>query len=204
MSAEVFHRISAVYISIFVAIHLLNHLWSIWGAADHIQLMNSLRVYYRNIFAKILLLTSVAIQIISGIQLYTINKSKAKTGVEKWQQWTGLYLLLFLVIHLSAVFAARLIFHLDTNFYFGVAGINTFPINLFFIPCYALAVISLFGHLATIHARKMKHQFFGIRPTQQAILIITIGIVVTFVLFYGFTNKFKGVEIPTPYRILSK
>lgn len=131
MSAKVFHGITAVYISIFVAMHLMNHLWSIWGAADHIQLMNSLRAYYQNIFAKILLLTCVAIQIISGIQLYIINRNKAKTGVEKWQQWTGLYLLLFLVIHLSAVFADRLIFHLDTNFYFGVAGINTFPINLF-------------------------------------------------------------------------
>jgi hypothetical protein len=38
---------------------------------------------------------------------------------------------LFLIIHVSAVLTGRFILHLDTNFYFGVAGINNFPFSLF-------------------------------------------------------------------------
>lgn len=204
MLVKMLHRFSAVYISIVVCIHLLNHLWSVFGAEHHIQMMNNLRVYYRNPIAEILLLTSVVIQIISGIKLLILNTAKSKRGFYKLQQCTGLYLLLFLVIHLTAVFGARFFFQLDTNFYFGVAGINTFPLNLFFIPYYAIAIISFFGHIAAIHARKMQHTICGIRPAQQARILIIIGLVITFVIFYGLTNKFKGIEIPEPYRILSK
>src|SRR5690606_37904342 len=104
----------------------------------------------------------------------------------------------------AAVFGARLFFHLDTNFYFGVAGINTFPLYLFLIRYYAIAVISFFCHVAVIHAKKMQYVIYGIKPLQQAKIIITISVVIIFVLIYGLTNKFKGVEIPEPYRIFSK
>lgn len=204
MSLKILHRISGIFICVFIGIHLANHLWSIFGVKEHIEMMNKLRVYYRNPVAEILLITSIVIQIISGINLFISNKEKAKTGFDKLQLCTGLYLLVFLFIHLTAVFGARLFFHLDTNFYFGVAGINTFPLNLFFIPYYAIAVISFFCHVAAIHAKKMQYVIYGIKPLQQAKIIITIGVVITFVLFYGLTNKFKGVEIPEPYRILSK
>lgn len=204
MLFKILHRFSGICICVFVGIHLANHLWSVFGVKEHIEMMNKLRVYYRNPVAEILLITSIVIQIISGINLFINNKEKAKTGIDKLQLCTGLYLLVFLFIHLTAVFGTRLFLHLDTNFYFGVAGINTFPLNLFFIPYYAMAVISFFCHIAAIHAKKMQYVVYGIKPTQQAKIIITIGMVITFVLFFGLTNKFKGVEIPEPYRILSK
>jgi hypothetical protein len=203
MLAKVVHKASGICIGFFVVIHLLNHLWSIFGVEDHIHMMNSLRVYYRNPIAETLLLVSIVIQMISGIKLYALSRAKAKSGFEKIQQWTGLYLLVFLVIHVSAVLGARMLFHLDTNFYFGVVGINTFPLNLFFIPYYAMATISFFGHLAAIHAIKMRYNIAGFRPAQQATIIIIIGVAITFVLFYGFTNKFRGVVIPESYSIFS-
>lgn len=144
MLFKILHRVSGICICVFVGIHLANHLWSVFGAIEHIEMMNKLRVYYRNPVVEMFLLTSIVIQMVSGIKLYITNRTKAKAGFEKIQLWTGLYLLLFLIIHVAAVFGARLLFHLDTNFYFGVAGINTFPLNLFFIPYYAMAVISFF------------------------------------------------------------
>lgn len=202
MLAKVVHRASAVFISIFVVIHLLNHVWGVLGAEDHINMMNNLRVYYRNSVAEMLLLTSVVIQMISGIKLCVLGKTQTKTSFEKLQQWTGLYLLFFLVIHVSAVLGARLLFHLDTNYYFGAAGINTFPLNLFFIPYYGLAIISFFGHIATIHGKKIKQKIFSLTPAEQSTIILILGVCLTVLIFYGLTNHFHGVEIPKEYNVL--
>ncbi|WP_200911875.1 hypothetical protein [Pedobacter sp. Hv1] len=165
-------------------------------------MMDSLRPWYRNIFAETVLLIAVGVQIVSGIRLFKINRKQATSSFEKLHIYTGLYLALFLVIHLSAVFIGRLVLHLDTNFYFGVAGINAFPFNLFFIPYYALAILSFFGHIAVIHQKKMRLTFFGINPKTQARTILLAGALLTIVIFYGLTNSFQGVQIPEAYRVL--
>jgi hypothetical protein len=196
------HYISGITITIFVGIHLFNHAWSIFGAGQHIELMNILRLFYRNIFVEIILLTAVLIQIISGIKLFIVNQKIAVSFFEKLHIWSGLYLALFFIIHLSAVLGGRFFLKLDTNFYFGVAGLNTFPFNLFFVPYYGLAIISFFGHIAAIHAKKMKISILGLTVQQQSKLILAIGIALTLLIFYGLTNEFMGVEIPKNYQVL--
>ena len=196
------HKVSGIIISIFVFIHLFNHFYSIFGAEKHIEVMQQFRLFYRNIFAETILLIAITIQIISGIKLF---KSKVKTTslfFEKLHIWSGLYLVVFFIIHLSAVFAGRFILHLDTNFYFGVAGLNHFPNNLFFIPYYALAIISFFGHIAAIHNKKMKINIFGIQPNTQSKTILIFGILLAIVIFYGLTNNFEGITIPQEYNVL--
>jgi hypothetical protein len=113
-------------------------------------------VVYRNVFIETLLLAAVLVQIITGLWLFNKGRKWASTFFEKLQIWSGLYLAIFFLIHLSAVLGGRWVLHLDTNFYFGVSGLNTFPFNLFFIPYYGLAVMSFFGHIAAIHQRKMR------------------------------------------------
>lgn len=202
MTVKATHATSGIYLSIFIGVHLVNHLWSIFGIEEHIALMNSLRKLYRNPILETLLLLSIAINLVSGIKLFVANRANSKSRFEKLQLWTGGYLLFFLIIHLTAILGSRLFLHVDTNFYFGVAGINTFPFNLFFIPYYALAVMSFFGHIAAIHAQKIDRLIFRLSPGKQANLIIAIGLVTTVILFYGFTNKFRGVKIPEPYSTL--
>ena len=109
----------------------------------------------------------------------------------------------FLFVHVSAVLIGRLILNLDTNFYFGVAGLNTFPLNLFFIPYYALAIISFFGHISAVHAKKMRTKILGIDPIKQANGILIIGIILTVIILFGLTNGFNGVEIPKEYDIMT-
>jgi hypothetical protein len=106
------------------------------------------------------------------------------------------------VAHVGTVLTARFVMNLDTNFYFGVAGLNTFPFSLFFFPYYALAILSFFGHIAAIHNQKMKNSIFGISPQHQSKLILVKGIIITAVIFYGLTNGFKGVEIPETYNMM--
>ena len=103
---------------------------------------------------------------------------------------------------MSAVLAGRLVLNLDTNLYFGVAGLNSFPFNFFFIPYYFLAVVSFFGHISAIHNQRMTKNIFGINPYKQSIGILIIGICFAIFLIYGLTNKFRGFQIPTEYNVL--
>lgn len=186
----------------FVVLHLTNHLISIFGVENHILFMNKLRVFYRNIFVESILLMAVLTQIVSGLNLFLKKRKTACTFFERLQIWTGLYLTFFFLFHVGAVLGGRFLLNLDTNFYFGVAGLNTFPFNLFFVPYYGLAIVSIFGHIAAIHFQKMKNSIFGWTPNQQANFILIKGIVLTIVIFYGLTNGFSGVEIPEEYNVL--
>jgi len=196
------HFISGSILTIFVCAHLFNHCYSVMGADKHIELMAALRYFYRNTFVEIILLLTVAIQIFSGLELFIRKLKIVVTKFEKLQIWTGLYLAIFFAIHLSAVLAGRLLFKLDTNYYFGVAGLNSFPFNLFFIPYYALAIMSFFGHIAALHNKKMKFNILGMSPNTQSIMLLIIGIVITIFIFYGLTNHFRGLEIPKEYNVL--
>lgn len=202
MRIKSIHYFSGIVISVFVAFHLLNHASSVFGAEQHIAVMELFRVVYRNVFVETLLLAAVLVQIITGLWLFNKGRKWATTFFEKLQIWSGLYLAIFFVIHLSAVLGGRLVLHLDTNFYFGVAGLNTFPFNLFFIPYYGLAVLSFFGHIAAIHQRKMKPSVLGLSPTAQSKFMLGFGLLFTLFLFYGLTNHFQGVEIPAAYGVL--
>jgi hypothetical protein len=202
MKTNKIHYISGLAIITFVSIHLFNHILSIWGAARHIEMMNALRLFYRNIFIEAILLFAVFVQIVSGLKLFKENRKTAASQFDKLQIWTGLYLAFFFIIHLSAVLSGRFFLHLDTNFYFGVAGVNTFPFNLFFLPYYGLAIVSFFGHIASIHSKKMRQTIFGLSPSRQSTAIMAFGIILTFVIFYGLTNHFNGVTIPKEYEVL--
>jgi hypothetical protein len=202
MKLKKIHYISGLTISVFIGLHLFNHCFSVLGAAKHIEVMTAFRPFYRNIFIETILLSAVAAQIYSGLKLFTIKRQTAKTLFEKLHIWTGLYLAIFFVIHLSAVLAGRHFFNLDTNFYFGVAGLNSFPFNLFFIPYYLLAVVSFFGHISAIHNQRMRLKFLGFNPYKQSILILIGGICFAIFLIYGLTNKFQGFHIPAAFKVL--
>jgi hypothetical protein len=202
MTIKRIHYLSGLTITIFVGLHLFNHVCSIFGEDKHIEIMNLLRLFYRNILVETILLLAVLVQIISGLKLFKTNRKIAVTNFDKLHIWTGLYLAFFFIIHLSAVFAGRLLLDPDTNFYFGVAGLNTPPLNLFFIPYYGLAIFSFFGHIACVHNKKMRHNIFSMTPSGQSKAILIFGICLTILIFYGLTNHFEGVQIPKEYNVV--
>lgn len=202
MPAKKLHGASGLCLATFTGLHLFNHLFSIYGPEEHINLMHSLRVFYRNTFIEALLLLSVLVQVITGLQLLCDGRKKATGFFEKLQRFTGGYLALFLIVHVAAVLWGRQSLGIDTNIYFGAAGINIFPVNLFFIPYYALAVFSVFGHFAALHARKMRITICKLTPNQQGDVIIFIGIVFSCAILYGLTGGFDVMEIPEPYNTL--
>jgi len=202
MATKKLHFYSGVIITLFVGIHLFNHVYSIFGIEEHIHLMNKLRLIYRNIIIESILILAVVFQIISGFNLVRQKRKLKLPFYGKLQIWSGLYLAVFLLIHVSAVLGGRYVLGLDTNFYFGTAGLNTFPFSLFFIPYYGLAILAFWGHVAVIHSYKMKNSILGFSPFQQSNYILAFGAILTIIIFYGLTNQFTGIEIPNEYDIL--
>lgn len=202
MPLKTLHAFSGLVLAAFVAVHLFNHAFSLLGAEAHIGLMNTLRVVYRHPVAEAVLMGAVLVQVGSGLRLVWAGRPRTGAGFGRLQRWSGLYLAGFFLIHLGAVWGGRLVLNLDTNFYFGVAGLNTFPFNLFFVPYYGLAVFSFFAHVAGAHRRRMRHVVLGLTPRQQAIGIVAFGVLVTFGLLFGLTNGFRGVAIPAEYGVL--
>jgi hypothetical protein len=196
------HYYSGLILASFISLHIFNHLVAIEGLQQHIDMMKRLRLVYRNSIAETLLLLAVSIQIYSGIRLYMgVKKRSAFDGFTKLQIYSGLYLSFFFVVHVAAVMIGRYVQHLDTNVYYGIAGLNTFPYYFFFLPYYTLAIIAFFTHIAAIHSKKMRSHVFGINPGKQSVIIIAIGIVFATIIIYTFTNGFKGFDIPESYQL---
>ena len=161
--------------------------------------MGKLRLLYRNVFMETALLLAVAWQIFSGGKLFWQKRKTAAGFFEQLQIWTGAYLAVFFLIHVSAVLAGRYVLHLDTNLYFGAAGLNLFPFNLFFIPYYGFAVIAFFGHIAAFHSQRMQSRALGLSPKNQALAIFLMGGLTTFLILYAMTGRFSGLGIPPEY-----
>lgn len=200
MQKKKIHYLTGITLTVFIGFHLINHLIGLFGVEKHIEWMDIMRTFYRNPIIESLLMLAVIAQIVTGIQLFRQKRKRANVFFEKLQIWSGLYLAFFLLIHVSAVITGRYVLELDTNIYFGAAGLNIFPLNLFFIPYYALAICSFFGHIAAIHSQKMKQSIFGFTPHQQSKIILIKGIVITLIIFYALTNGFSGLDIPIEYR----
>jgi hypothetical protein len=196
------HFYSGILLSIFIGFHLFNHFLSIFGAEAHIEFMTSIRRFYRNWLVESLLMLVVILQIVTGIRMLCWGKTKIFGFFDKLHLWSGIYLAMFLVIHVSVVFIGRTFLNLDTNIYFGVAGLNSFPFLLFFIPYYSLGILSFFGHIAAIHYKKMKKNILGIQVYHQSIIILLIALIFAFSIIFGLTNHFNGFEIPNEYHVL--
>lgn len=202
MNIRTLHYVSGIVLSLFIGVHLCNHVWAIFGIEQHISLMENLRWVYRNIFVEVVLLAAVVVQVVSGITLVRKRRGTPKLGWDRWHIGSGLYLAFFLLLHTSAVVMGRWVLHLDTNFYFGAAGMNAFPTCLFFIPYYTLAIMALTIHIAAIHHQKMAHNILGWTPHRQSLGIVFAGMVVTFLVLWGMTQGFGGVVVPQAYQIL--
>jgi hypothetical protein len=194
------HYYSGLFLALFILMHIGNHLLVLISAENHIGFMEKARLIYRNPVVETLLLLGVLAQILTGLKLVKALKTdKTRIISEKLHIYSGLYLAFFLMIHVSAVMGGRYIFNLNTNIYFGAAGLNLFPFNLFFVPYYFLAVASIFTHIACIHYKKAQ-VFMGIeRARNQAIFIGIMGIVLAFLIILGMMGCFKGLPIPNEY-----
>lgn len=185
------HHVSGLVLAVFIAVHLVNHLFALAGPEKHIEIMSALRSVYRHPLAETVLLSATVFQVVTGLRL--LYSRKAQTTAEKIQVWSGLYLAFFLVIHVSAVLMGRYVEQLDTNFYYAAAGLNLWPARLFFIPYYLSAVAAIGLHLGALHYR-----LTGSAPVSYGIGLT--GLVLAVLIVAGFTDFFHWREIPEAYQ----
>jgi len=199
-SLNTVHRMVAVPILTFIALHLFNHIVSIAGVDSHIVVMNSLRVLYRNLIVESIILFSLLAQIIIGLYFVFRSRNRRYGFFQKTQAFSGLYIAFFLVFHIGAVFNGRYNLDLDTNFYFAAAGLHVGWLKLFFIPYYLFAVIAVFTHVACfIHWRIIQNSSIS-KANIAAALIIFSGIVFGFLIVASLSGMFYDVNIPNDYK----
>lgn len=192
------HYYSGIIISVFVVIHLINHLMILQGEQAHIRFMEMARKFYRNFFMETLLLTAVAVQAISGVVLIRTKRNERNTTFDKLHIYSGLYLAIFLTGHVLAVLAGRYIWKLDTNLYYGAEVLNNDPVYFFYFPYYALLIISFFTHIACIHRMRIAHDVSETQASRHAIVIILIGALTALFILYPMTR----ISIPPQYQII--
>lgn len=96
------HGLAAVLITAFAALHLTNHFAGLWGGEAHTAIMQGLRRAYRHPIAETILLGSLGFQMLSGLILLRRKLPYALSWVDSLQAASALYLVLFLLSHVSA------------------------------------------------------------------------------------------------------
>lgn len=196
------HFISGIILATFVLLHLYNHSLSMFGVDQHLAFMTDARKIYRNQVVELILMCAISFQLLSGIYLFVRKRKSTHPVFDRLQIYSGLYLAIFFLVHLSAVWVGRLYLKLDTNYYFGVAGLTHFPFNLFFIPYYALAILSFFTHIAAVHHSKMKSNVFGLSPVIQSIYILVVGVILTCLILSALIHAWSSGMMPQAYKVL--
>lgn len=194
-----FHKISALIIGSFVLIHLINHLFIVSGAQQHIDFMESFRVIYRNPVAEIVLLICVLFQVCSGVYFVWRGRGQRSGFLKKAQVVSGLYLAYFFLNHVGAVLFGRYIAELDTNIYYGIAGFYTAPFHLYFVPYYFLAVVAIFIHIASAFYWLSRNSITDPIRTKLTYSIIIMGVLISATLMLGFNGVFNEIIIPPEY-----
>jgi succinate dehydrogenase/fumarate reductase cytochrome b subunit len=192
------HYTAGIIITIFISIHVLNHLMLVKGDSTHIEFMNVARKLYRNPFAETVLVLALVVQIASGVSLVRKKWKHAKNYFDRLQIWSGLYFVYFLFSHTAAVMIGRHSLHVDTNLYYGASPLNNDPVKYVFVFHYGLAILAFFIHTACIHRTKMKHYVSEKPATIQSWLIMALGGIVTLIILFNMMN----VTIPKEYQFV--
>lgn len=197
---KTYHYRTGLLLAVFILVHLANHLAALWSVPAHLAAMTALRRVYRHPVVETGLLLAVVGQVVTGLRLYWASRRQpAGPLAARVQLFSGLYLAFFLLVHTGAVLSGRALLGLDTNLYFAAAGINTFPFSLFFVPYYFLAVMAVFGHLASLHYQKGAPRWGEVRARRQALGLGGAGLVLALLILLAMSNRLQGLPIPPRY-----
>jgi len=177
------HLASAGLLGTFVLLHLGNHAAGLAGQELHRTVQAWLRPLYLG-WMEPLLLLSCAVQLATGLRLAWARR-RAK-GRALLQPLSGLYLALFLSIHVCAVLAAR-DDGIETDLAFAAAGLHAGLWWLFFAPYYGLAVLALGLHVSVPLGRH--------RPRAARLLVVG-SVVLTVLLVLLLAGVITPLTIP--------
>lgn len=196
------HLFSGITLSIFITVHLLNHLVALAGVEAHIQFMNAARKVYLHPIGESILLLACLVQFYSGINLVRKKGWKPTKWFNKLHVYSGLYLALFVIAHPTAILYYRYIAEVDTNFNIAAVTVNYTPLLFIFIPYYFLGVLAFFVHIACIYRIKVARLKPKWSPNSQAKWIMGLGVIVGLFIILAMTDFGQGIAVPLEYQEL--
>jgi hypothetical protein len=192
------HRASALFIAVFVLLHMTNHLAGLGGQETHIAFMAEARQFYRQPFVEVVLICLILWQVGSGLVMLVRGWAGRKGAVAWMQATSGGYLAFFLVNHVAAVIAGRTVLSLDTDFRFAAAGFFVPPWHWFFAPYYFFGVLALFVHVGCA----AYWGFLANRPVLGASLLggfAGVGSLLATLIVLALSGVLYPVAIPSHY-----
>ncbi len=177
------HRLSACILGAFIFLHLGNHIAGLAGQEVHWAVQIKLRGIYQGWLEPLLLLACL-FQIATGLKLAWARRHLK--GRALLQPLSGLYMGLFLSIHVSAVLMARAS-GINTDLAFAAAGLHAGLWIFFFAPYYGLAVLALGLHLSVPVS---KHSQVG------GLLLIGGSVTLAFLLVLLLSGSIAPLFIP--------
>jgi succinate dehydrogenase/fumarate reductase cytochrome b subunit len=142
------HRATAVGLFVgFLFVHILNHGVALWSVELQQSWMAALRLWYRAIWVEPVLLGALCLMVLTGIPLMLRN---TRTGGNQWrtlQSVAGVYIIVFLCSHISAVLLARADGR-DTDWVFATGRNGMIAGSPNQIPYYVFSIAALMVHVA--------------------------------------------------------
>lgn len=137
------------------------------------------------------------IQILTGIPLIIEIWTRKKDVIHQLQALSGLIMVIFTLVHVASIAAARMIFNLDTNFAFAAATFAA-PLTYAAYGFYGAGVFALFTHFGCILYDIFKKTS---KPVGWMLLIITLvaGGYMTYLLLMMYAGHLYPVTIPEDY-----
>jgi hypothetical protein len=186
------HGVSALAILLlFVGPHIGNHLASFWNGSVHIEIMNAARHVYRDDFVQPILLALIGFQILSGTALVRRRMRMPSDIFGTLQTMGGVYIGVYLLAHMTAVFAARDA-GTDTNWTWLTRTNNSMLVslsNLRLIAHYWVGPIAIVAHVACgLRAVLLQHDISPATANRLTLALITAGVVASSLILVALLN----------------
>ena len=175
------HGVSAIAILLlFVGPHLVNHVAGFWNGPVHIEIMKAVRLVYRDDLVQPMLLALIGFQILTGTVLLLRRRMRMPSDLlGTVQTMTGVYVGIYLLAHMTAVFAARDA-GIDTNWSWLTRPNNSMLVslsNLRLIAHYWVGPVAIVAHVACgLRMVLLQHDVSPAMADRIALALITVGI----------------------------
>ena len=186
------HGVSALGILLlFVGPHIGNHLAGFWSGSVHTEIMNAARRVYRDDIVQPILLALIGFQILSGTILVRRRMRMPSDIFGTVQTMCGAYIGVYLLAHMTAVFAARYA-EIDTNWAWLTRPNDSLLASLFklrLIAHYWVGPIAIVAHVACgLRWVSLQHDVSTATANRIAWALITLGVVASSLIMAALLN----------------
>jgi succinate dehydrogenase/fumarate reductase cytochrome b subunit len=188
------HRLSAIGLGLFIALHLCVHLSTLGGADLHLKLLKTVQGVYRNPIVEPMLLLAILVQVVSGVTILLRKWRMPNKQIWTWVQIvSGVALIWLMIQHTSAALLTRYGLGLETNFYWVAGPIQNPTFRHSFIVYYFLLVFAVFAHMAALVYFKRKQDQLA------SSMVLGVGATVASLIVAALAGAFYPIHIPPEY-----